>query len=299
MKQEEDGKMFVGGVSWATTAEKLQQYFSKFGEVIESSIMKDKSTGQSRGFGFVKFKDPASVLTVLNAPRPHVLDSKNIDPKPCTPREIQVQKKEAEMEHIVKYKIFIGGLTQNMTVDEVRNYFEKFGPTTEVVFALHKGPEVKNKGFGFVTYEKEKSATDAVEKHFHDIGGKRVEAKRAQPREKMRSVPSTAKKSDGDNIMRDHDMYYNANANFGCSPMSWYMGMTTPGGYSMSSGSGYGTYHPGNSSYGYNYGTGYNSSPVSSYSDMGKYPQQASYFSSKAPSHSSGSESKSYHPYKR
>ena len=298
MKQEEDGKMFVGGVSWATTAEKMQQYFSKFGEVIESSIMKDKSTGQSRGFGFVKFKDPASVLMVLKAPRPHVLDSKHIDPKPCTPRDIQIQKKEAEMEHIVKYKIFIGGLTQNMTIDEVKNYFEKFGPTTEVVFALHKGSEL-NKGFGFVTYEKESSATVAVEQHFHDIGGKRVEAKRAQPREKMRSVSQTVKKSAGDNLMQDPSMYYGTNASFGGPPMSWYMGMGPPGGYNMPVDSGYGTYSTGSSGYGYSYGSGYTASSAPNYSDMGKYSQPSSYSNSKAPSRTSGNDSRSFHPYKR
>lgn len=39
--------------------------------------MKDKTTNQSRGFGFVKFKDPNCVGTVL-ASRPHTLDGRNV-----------------------------------------------------------------------------------------------------------------------------------------------------------------------------------------------------------------------------
>lgn len=53
--------------------------------------MKDKTTNQSRGFGFVKFKDPNCVGTVL-ASRPHTLDGRNIDPKPCTPRGMQPER---------------------------------------------------------------------------------------------------------------------------------------------------------------------------------------------------------------
>merc|ERR1719215_1970372 len=48
--------------------------------------------GQSRGFGFVTYAEPTAVATVLKA-RPHTLDGKQIDPKPCTPASIQKQKK--------------------------------------------------------------------------------------------------------------------------------------------------------------------------------------------------------------
>lgn len=44
-------------------------------------IMKDKTTNQSRGFGFVKFKDPNCVGTVL-ASRPHTLDGRNVSVLP-------------------------------------------------------------------------------------------------------------------------------------------------------------------------------------------------------------------------
>lgn len=43
-------------------------------------IMKDKSTNQSRGFGFVKFKDPNCVRTVLDT-KPHNLDGRNVRTK--------------------------------------------------------------------------------------------------------------------------------------------------------------------------------------------------------------------------
>ena len=41
-------KMFIGGLSWQTTAEGLRDYFSKFGEVNECMVMRDPATKRAR-----------------------------------------------------------------------------------------------------------------------------------------------------------------------------------------------------------------------------------------------------------
>lgn len=68
-------KLFVGGLSWETTQESLQRYFSRFGEVIDCVVMKNNETGRSRGFGFVTFSDPTNVAHVLQS-GPHTLDGR-------------------------------------------------------------------------------------------------------------------------------------------------------------------------------------------------------------------------------
>ena len=55
----EKGKVFIGGISFQTTEERLKGYFTTFGEVVEAVIMKDRLTGRSGGFGFLVFADPA------------------------------------------------------------------------------------------------------------------------------------------------------------------------------------------------------------------------------------------------
>jgi len=61
----DQGKLFVGGISWETTEEKLKDHFGQYGDVMQANIMRDKATGRPRGFGFVLFSDPSVVDRVL------------------------------------------------------------------------------------------------------------------------------------------------------------------------------------------------------------------------------------------
>ena len=70
----DQGKLFIGGISWDTTEEKLSEYFGNYGEVLLTSVMKDKLTGKPRGFGFVVFADPSVLDAVLQ--EKHVIDGR-------------------------------------------------------------------------------------------------------------------------------------------------------------------------------------------------------------------------------
>ena len=50
-------KLYVGGLPYATTNESLKEAFAKAGAVISATVMIDKMTGRSRGFGFVEMED--------------------------------------------------------------------------------------------------------------------------------------------------------------------------------------------------------------------------------------------------
>ena len=54
--------------------ESLKDYFTQFGEVTECTVMRDGTTGRSRGFGFLTFKDPKVVNVVMV--KEHLLDGK-------------------------------------------------------------------------------------------------------------------------------------------------------------------------------------------------------------------------------
>jgi RNA recognition motif-containing protein len=47
-------KLYVGGLSFSTNSESLREYFSQCGTVVSATVITDKFSGQSRGFGFVE-----------------------------------------------------------------------------------------------------------------------------------------------------------------------------------------------------------------------------------------------------
>jgi cold-inducible RNA-binding protein len=60
-------KLYVGGVPYSTTDEALRTAFSKFGAVTSVSILMDKMTGRSRGFGFVEMQNDEEADAAIKA----------------------------------------------------------------------------------------------------------------------------------------------------------------------------------------------------------------------------------------
>ncbi len=62
-------KIYVGNMNYATTEGELSNLFAQYGEVVSVNIVKDRYTGQAKGFGFVEMEqdnDAASAIAALN-----------------------------------------------------------------------------------------------------------------------------------------------------------------------------------------------------------------------------------------
>ncbi|KAE8556309.1 hypothetical protein EYB25_001010 [Talaromyces marneffei] len=169
---KEDGKMFIGGLNWETTDQSLKDYFSQFGEVSECTVMRDSATGRSRGFGFLTFRDPKTVNTVMV--KEHYLDGKIIDPKRAIPRDEQEKTS----------KIFVGGVSQEATEQDFKQFFMQFGRVVDATLMIDKDTG-RPRGFGFVTFDSE-AAVEATLSRPLEILGKSIEVKKAQPRGNLR-----------------------------------------------------------------------------------------------------------------
>ncbi|MDR3546741.1 MAG: RNA-binding protein [Candidatus Pacebacteria bacterium] len=59
-------KLYVGGIPYRTTEDDLKNAFSEAGEVTSVSIISDRMTGRSRGFGFVEMADEAQAQAAID-----------------------------------------------------------------------------------------------------------------------------------------------------------------------------------------------------------------------------------------
>lgn len=59
-------KIYVGNLPWSVDDEKLEKMFSSYGEVAEATVIKDKFSGRSKGFGFVTFNDDAAAQKAVS-----------------------------------------------------------------------------------------------------------------------------------------------------------------------------------------------------------------------------------------
>ncbi|CAL8326848.1 unnamed protein product [Boreogadus saida] len=171
-KNEEDqGKMFVGGLSWDTTKKDLKDYFSQFGEVVDCTLKLDPMTGRSRGFGFVLFKEADSVDKVVTQ-KDHKLNGKVIDPK---------KAKAMKSKEPIR-KVFVGGLSPDTPEEKLREYFGAFGEVEAVELPMENKTN-KRRGFCFITFKEEETVKQIMEKKYHNIGLSKCEIKVAMSKE--------------------------------------------------------------------------------------------------------------------
>ncbi|CAH9091846.1 unnamed protein product [Cuscuta epithymum] len=188
----DQGKLFIGGISWETDEEKLKDHFQSFGEVLQTVVMRDKITGKPRGFGFVVFADPNILDSVLQ--ETHTIDGRTVEAKRAISKEEQVSRTGNSnggrsygggggggSSNKTK-KIFVGGLPPALTEDGFRGYFEAYGNVTDVVI-MYDQQTNRPRGFGFISFDSEDAVDQVLHKTFHDLNGKQVEVKRALPKD--------------------------------------------------------------------------------------------------------------------
>ncbi|KAL6041511.1 hypothetical protein STEG23_029399 [Scotinomys teguina] len=168
--EEDDSKMFIGGLSPELNKQALLKYLSQFGEIIDFIIKIDPNTRLSRGFGFVLFKDSSTVEKVLRV-KNHKVDGKKVEFK---------RAKAIESQFPIK-KIFVGGLNHRMSEEKIRAYFGTFGRIEDIQLPLCSYTR-NRRAFGFIKYMEESSARKVLETRFHFIGSSRCEVKIAVPK---------------------------------------------------------------------------------------------------------------------
>jgi RNA recognition motif-containing protein len=79
--------LYVGNLSYKITDEDLKSNFSEAGEVESATIIKDKFTGQSKGFGFVEMKTEEGAAEAIKKFNGGMLDGKAITVNEARPKK--------------------------------------------------------------------------------------------------------------------------------------------------------------------------------------------------------------------
>uniref|UniRef100_A0A668RCU6 RRM domain-containing protein n=1 Tax=Oreochromis aureus TaxID=47969 RepID=A0A668RCU6_OREAU len=74
----DEGKLFIGGLSFETNEDSLAAAFGKYGTIEKVDVIRDKETGRSRGFGFVKYDNAEDAKDALDAMNGKTLDGRAI-----------------------------------------------------------------------------------------------------------------------------------------------------------------------------------------------------------------------------
>ncbi len=67
-------KLYIGNLSFSTTEERLREIFLPYGEILSVTILRDKESGASKGFGFVCLNDENAAQKAIR-----VLSGREID----------------------------------------------------------------------------------------------------------------------------------------------------------------------------------------------------------------------------
>ena len=178
-------KLFVGGLNRLTSDDELKRYFETYGDISDSVVIRDLDK-KSRGFGYVTFENAEHVRDVLNdknSKGPHVIGGKEVEVKRAIPRDDQ-----SSTAHLKTKKIFIGGLKDEATADDIKTVLSEIvrSEPTSVDLIMRKGEDgapAKHRGFCFVEFENEDLVDELCCIKRVDIGGKKVEIKKAEPKE--------------------------------------------------------------------------------------------------------------------
>ncbi|KAJ2367946.1 hypothetical protein IW150_005540, partial [Coemansia sp. RSA 2607] len=217
---KDEGKLFVGGLNWETDENRLREYFSRYGNIMDCTIMRDPNTGRPRGFGFVTFDSVNGVNAVLQEPT-HTLDGKKIDPKHAIPRENQQGQPRSyqnnnnnnnnysgggqdmnngssggyntsrgnanqgvdPVKDMQGDRIFVGGLPPTATEADMSSGFSQFGNVIDTKLIMDKITG-RSRNYGFLQFDNDDSALAAVKAGNTDSGvqihGKRVDVRAAR-----------------------------------------------------------------------------------------------------------------------
>jgi len=178
VREQSFTNVFVKNLPEEWAKEKLDEVFSKCGNITSSVIVSDKD-GKSRGFGFVNFSTTEEAEEAVQTLNNVEHDGKKLfvgraQKKEEREKQLREQFEQLKVERHKKFagvNLYVKNLADTITEDRLREEFAKFGAITSAK-VMHDDKE-KSRGFGFVCFSTPEEATKAVT----EMNGRMLESK--------------------------------------------------------------------------------------------------------------------------
>jgi cold-inducible RNA-binding protein len=80
-------RLYVGNLAYSVTSQSLEQLFAEFGPVKDATVVQDRDTGRSKGFGFVEMNDKGQAEAAIKALNLKEIDGRCLTVNEARPRE--------------------------------------------------------------------------------------------------------------------------------------------------------------------------------------------------------------------
>lgn len=175
MSQEADfSKLYIGNLSYETTAEDLNAAFSEIGEVSNIYIPVDRYSGSPRGFAFVAMNhdDAEKVIQAFDG---SIMDGRTIEVKFSLPRGTKAPRRKNEI------KLYVGNISFDTEEEGLRDLFEKYGPVIDLYVPTDQQTG-RPRGFAFVSLEPAMAERAIEEIDNYELDGRFLRVNEAQPK---------------------------------------------------------------------------------------------------------------------
>eukprot|EP00826_Nyctotherus_ovalis_P014452 TRINITY_DN1402_c0_g1_i8.p2 TRINITY_DN1402_c0_g1~~TRINITY_DN1402_c0_g1_i8.p2 ORF type:complete len:325 (-),score=100.58 TRINITY_DN1402_c0_g1_i8:93-1067(-) len=168
-------KLFLGGLYFQTEQD-IRDYFKSIAPILQLTLITDRTSTGSKGYAFITLEDKDGTVRKKVLSTPHYIKDKIVDLK------LEDSNKKITDQLSVNKKVFVGGLDPSVDASELRRFFERYGGVQDAIVIRNVATNV-SRGFGFVTFDSEEVAERCVKDNNYKIKGKRVDIKRADPRQ--------------------------------------------------------------------------------------------------------------------
>jgi len=82
-------KLFIGNLNYDTTSDGLRDAFAQFGNITDATVIIDRMSGRSKGFGFVEFEDDSAADAAISSMNGSELEGRELivnEARPMEPR---------------------------------------------------------------------------------------------------------------------------------------------------------------------------------------------------------------------